>query len=175
MCVCVDYGRLWRRSDRPQSNDDHSHMNCNEFQKINYLEMVDTGHSALRHSIAISSRSRTYSKCLFMLPYPSCVCLCVFYYFFTFLLRLIFIGAEQEKQTGPKTTSILLGSTCARIPAHTHTRTHKVMMMVFRLNYLAGPMSIFLLRPQKQNERVTKLLLYTNERRIFEMSRRIND
>lgn len=118
MCVCVDYGRLWRRSDRPQSNDDHSHMNCNEFQKINYLEMVDTV-----HCVAISSRSRTYSECLFILPYPSCVCLCVFYYFFTFLLRLIFIGAEQEKQTGPKTTSIFLGSTCARIPAHKHTRT----------------------------------------------------
>lgn len=110
VCLCVrSASRICgtQAMDPAQSNDDHSHMNCNEFQKINYMEMVDSGElydagSSRRQGTKqhISSRSRAYSKCLFMLPFHT-TCVHILRYSFIllssprqYLLRLIFIGTE---------------------------------------------------------------------------------
>lgn len=48
--------------DRSQRNDDHSHMNCNEFQKINYTKMVDTELSVCtrRQPASVASEPHTF-------------------------------------------------------------------------------------------------------------------
>lgn len=170
--VCVRH-----TSDGPQSDADHSHTNRNELQKINYVEMVDTVLRAAAAAAVASVATATYSKCLFMLPFKILQVVWAFYYFFTFLLRLIFIFEPKENSFSYFCSSV----------QHARALTNRiltltVMMMVFPsklCGWSNGPMSIFLLRPLKQNEinanQSNEMIVIIIRQRSFKMSRRIND
>lgn len=166
--VCVR-----RTSDGPQSDADHSHTNLNEFQKINYVEMVDT---VLWAAAAAASVARAiYSKCLFMLPFKILQVVRAFYYFFTFLLRLIFILEPKENSFFFFCSSVQHAR--AHQP-HTHTHGNDDGFSSKLSEGSIGPMSIFLLRPLKQNEinaNQSNWMIIIIRQRSFKMSRRIND
>lgn len=98
--------------DRSQRNDDHSHMNCNEFQKINYTKMVDTELSVCtrRQPASVASEPHTFRMFIYAST-PQVVSVVCRHFSCALSLSESNQGREEKKKR------FFLGSTCLRARA----------------------------------------------------------